>query len=83
MEEKKPFLRFRFIVIFAVLLLVAMFILYMIQTSLEDILEENEKNGKTSQTTTVTQSDNKTTTTVTTVTTVDENIMTITTPNLA
>lgn len=80
MEEKKPFLRFRFIVIFAVLLLVAMFILYMIQTSLEDILEENEKNGKTSQTTTVTQSDNKTTTTVTTV---DENIMTITTPNPA
>ena len=45
MDNKKPFLRFRFIVIFAVLLLVAMFILYMLQTSLEDILDEEKKNN--------------------------------------
>ena len=81
MDNKKPFLRFRFIVIFAVLLLVAMFILYKLQTSLEDILDEEKKNKKTTTTTTVvTQNENAITTTVTTV---DEDIVTIKTPPLS
>lgn len=61
MEKKKPLLRFRFVIIFAILLLIAMFVLYMIQTSLEDVLDEKEK--KNSTTTTVTTSQMTTTTT--------------------
>ncbi len=79
--NKKPVLRFRFIVIFAVLLLVAMFILYMVQTSLEDVIDEE----KPATTTTVPYENISTTTTApeqttTTTTTIDENIVTISPP---
>lgn len=60
MNEKKPVLRFRFIVVFAVLLLAAMFVVYMLQTSLEDVLgnDGNDGNdGKDKNTATTTTAD--------------------------
>lgn len=83
--DKKPILRFRFILIFAILLLIAMFILYMVQTSLEDVID-GEKPATTTTlkaeydapTTTTTSPDDVTQTTTTT--TIDENIVTISPP---
>lgn len=82
--DKKPILRFRFILIFAVLLLIAMFILYMIQTNLEDVIDEE----KPATTTTVSFENTPQTTTTspgesvqtTTTTTIDQNIVTISPP---
>ena len=57
MNEKKPVLRFRFIVVFAVLLLAAMFVVYMLQTSLEDVLGNDGNGGKDKNTATTTTAD--------------------------
>lgn len=81
--DKKPILRFRFILIFAVLLLIAMFILYMIQTNLEDVIDEEKPATTTTasfentpQTTTSPSESVQTTTT----TTIDQNIVTLSPP---
>lgn len=82
--DKKPILRFRFILIFAVLLLIAMFILYMIQTNLEDVIDEEKPATTTTasfentpQTTTTSPGESVQTTTTTTI---DQNIVTISPP---
>lgn len=83
--ERKPILRFKFIIIFAVLFLVAMFILYMVQTKLEDVIEDEkpavsttvEDDGQTTSTTP--PSANKETEITTTL---DENIVTLAPPQM-
>ncbi len=53
-NNRKVILRFRFIVIFSVLLLLAVFIVYVISTSIEDVYEREgkEPNKPTAETTT-------------------------------
>lgn len=61
-NEKKIVLRFRFVVIFAVLFLLAVFVVYMLSTSLEDVIGDSGNSSSEAQTsapvtTTVTTSD--------------------------
>lgn len=55
-QQKRPVLRFRFIILFSVLLLAAIFVIYMLGTSLEDVIDKpadgsSEVTRQTEQTT--------------------------------
>lgn len=55
-KRKKPVLRFRFILLFAAVTLAAIFVIYVLGTSLEDVLKEkpNSQPAETGQATAVT-----------------------------